>query len=113
MAGGAFHHAARDRLARRVLSVQFGMIRRLLNGRTFEMNGVAPNEIVSIDSQEVWEFDNSGAAMMSMRLAHPLHLRGRQFRVLNRHVDPALAGDWESLRHGFTDEGWKDTVLAW
>jgi FtsP/CotA-like multicopper oxidase with cupredoxin domain len=47
-----------------------------------------------------------------VRLAHPLHLHGRQFRVLMRQVDPAFAEDWESLREGFTDEGWKDTVLV-
>jgi len=101
-----------DRSPRRVLSVQFGMMQWLLNGRAFEMNGVASNEMVSLDSKEVWEFDNSGPAMMGMRLAHPLHLHGRQFRVLNRQVDQALARDWESLREGFTDEGWKDTVLV-
>jgi len=76
------------------------------------MDGVAPNETVSMGSTEVWEFDNSGAAMMGMRLAHPLHLHGRQFRVLSRQVDPSLAKEWESLREGFTDAGWKDTVLV-
>jgi FtsP/CotA-like multicopper oxidase with cupredoxin domain len=101
-----------DRLAPRRMTVQFGMMQWLLNGRAFEMNGVASNEMVSLDSKEVWEFDNSGPAMMGMRLAHPLHLHGRQFRVLNRQVDRALAKDWESLREGFTDEGWKDTVLV-
>jgi FtsP/CotA-like multicopper oxidase with cupredoxin domain len=101
-----------DPSARRVLTVQFGMMQWLLNGRTFEMDGVAPNETVSLDSTEVWEFDNSGAAMMGMRLAHPLHLHGRQFRVLSRQVDPSLAKEWEFLREGFTDAGWKDTVLV-
>jgi FtsP/CotA-like multicopper oxidase with cupredoxin domain len=101
-----------DRSSARRLTVQFGKMQWLLNGRTFEMSGVAPNETVSLDSKEVWEFDNSGAAMMGMRLAHPLHLHGRQFRVLNRRVDPASAADWESLREGFTDAGWKDTVLV-
>jgi FtsP/CotA-like multicopper oxidase with cupredoxin domain len=99
------------RPARR-LTVQFGRMQWLLNGRTFEIDEVAPNETVSLDAKEVWEFDNSGPAMMGMRLAHPIHLHGRQFRVLNREVDPRLAKDWESLREGFTDEGWKDTVLV-
>ena len=101
-----------DRSAPRRLAVQFGMMQWLLNGRSFQMDEVAPNEIVSLDSKEVWEFDNSGPAMMGMRLAHPIHLHGRQFRVLNRQIDPALARDWESLREGLTDEGWKDTVLV-
>jgi FtsP/CotA-like multicopper oxidase with cupredoxin domain len=101
-----------DQSAARRLTVQFGAMQWLLNGRTFEMNEVATNETVSLDSKEVWEFDNSGASMMGMRLAHPLHLHGRQFRILNRRVDPALAADWESLREGFNDAGWKDTVLV-
>jgi len=96
----------------RVLDVQFAMMRWLLNGRTFELDAVAPNEIVSLGSKEVWEFDNTGAAMMGMRLAHPLHLHGRQFRILRRQLDPSSAADWESLREGVTDDGWKDTVLV-
>jgi FtsP/CotA-like multicopper oxidase with cupredoxin domain len=64
-----------DRTAARRLTVQFGAMQWLLNGRPFEMDGVAPNETVSLDSKEVWEFDDSGAAMMGMRLAHPLHLQ--------------------------------------
>jgi blue copper oxidase len=96
----------------RRLTVQFGRMQWLLNGRTFEMDEVAANETVPLDAKEVWEFDNSGAAMMGMRLAHPLHLHGRQFRVLDRQVDRRLARDGDSLREGFTDEGWKDTVLV-
>jgi FtsP/CotA-like multicopper oxidase with cupredoxin domain len=107
----SWHPGQTDRSVRR-LTVQFGRMQWLLNGSTFEMDAVAPNETVSLDAKEVWEFDNSGPAMMGMRLAHPLHLHGRQFRVLNRQVDPRLAKDGDSLREGFTDEGWKDTVLV-
>ena len=76
------------------------------------MESVAPNETVSLGAKEVWEFANLGGGMMGMRMAHPLHLHGRQFRVLSRQVDPRMAQEWESLRDGFTDEGWKDTVLV-
>jgi FtsP/CotA-like multicopper oxidase with cupredoxin domain len=96
----------------RVVKVDFRQMRWLLNGRSFEMESVAPGETVKAGSKEVWEFDNSGASMMGMRLAHPLHLHGRQFRVLNRRIDPALRSDWQSLREGFGDEGWQDTVLV-
>jgi len=50
--------------------------------------------------------------MMNMRLGHPMHLHGRQFRVLSRQVEPARVADWKELSGGFVDEGWKDTVLV-
>jgi FtsP/CotA-like multicopper oxidase with cupredoxin domain len=98
-------------VAPRVLPVEGGMMQWLLNGRTFEMEQVAPNEIVTAGSKEIWEFTNTSAAMMGMRLAHPLHLHGRQFRVLKREIDPTSVDEWASLRDGLTDEGWKDTFL--
>jgi len=104
--------AGADRLPPRLITVTAGGMRWLLNDRTFQMEGVAPNETVSLGAKEVWEFANRGAGMMGMRMAHPLHLHGRQFRVLSRHVDPQVAGELASLRDGFTDEGWKDTVLV-
>ena len=101
-----------DRLAPRVLTVTSRGMQWLLNDRTFDMESVASNETVSLGSKDIWEFANVGGGMMGMRMAHPLHLHGRQFRVLSRQVDPQLAQEWESLRDGFTDEGWKDTVLV-
>ena len=73
---------------------------------------MAPDETVQAGSTHVWEFDNSGPAMMNMRLGHPMHLHGRQFRILSRQVEPTRLGDWNGLRDGFVDEGWKDTVLV-
>ena len=82
----------------------------LLNGRAFEMTAAAPDETVLLGSKEVWELDNRAGGMMQM--AHPIHLHGRQFRVLKREVDPALSSGWDSVRAGFSDGGWKDTVLV-
>ncbi len=96
----------------RVVRVDFGMMQFLLNGRRFDLADVTPDETVQAGSTHVWEFDNSGPAMMNMRLGHPLHLHGRQFRVLDRQVEPARMGDWQALGDGFIDEGWKDTVLV-
>jgi suppressor of ftsI len=45
-------------------------------------------------------------------MAHPIHLHGRQFRVLKREIDPAMPTGWNSVRGGFSDAGWKDTVLV-
>lgn len=77
----------------------------LINGRRFEMTGVAPDEIVAADTVEIWEFDNPlrGRGMMAMPMPHPMHLHGRQFQVLGR-----TGGD--GTPH--MDLGWKDTVLV-
>jgi FtsP/CotA-like multicopper oxidase with cupredoxin domain len=80
-----------------------------INGRTFEMTAVAPDEHVKFGSVEAWEFDNTAAAggmgMMGMmgHLPHPFHVHGVQFQVLRR----------EGVTHsGYLDAGWKDTVLV-
>ena len=97
--------------AARVVRLEFRHMQWLLNGRVFEMEGVAPDETVAAGSPQIWEFDNT-TAMMGMHQAHPLHLHGRQFRVLSRQIDPAWRSDWNALSEGFVDEGWQDTVLV-
>ena len=76
-----------------------------INGRTFQMQAVAADEIVRPDSLEVWEFINEGGGMGmmgGMNMPHPIHLHGKQFQVLERR----------GVTHkGYVDEGWKDTVL--
>ncbi|MEN8245558.1 MAG: multicopper oxidase domain-containing protein [Thermodesulfobacteriota bacterium] len=76
----------------------------LINGRTFQMNTFADDEIVNAGTSEIWEFTNTtrGRGMMAMQIPHPMHLHGAHFRVLKRsgfHLE------------NFMDEGWKDTVL--
>jgi FtsP/CotA-like multicopper oxidase with cupredoxin domain len=102
-----------------------------LNGRGFEMDAVAEDEIVQAGSLEVWEFANlvNGAPMGSMeghdmsnmgtdaevltedQMAHPMHIHGVQFQVLERLIDENFREGWESLSAGYVDDGWKDTVL--
>ncbi|NNG01058.1 MAG: multicopper oxidase domain-containing protein [Desulfobacteraceae bacterium] len=76
-----------------------------INNRSFQMEAVADDEVVKLDTQEIWEFDNSGDGMGMMRMMdmpHPIHLHGKQFRVLSRR----------GVSHaGYVDDGWKDTVL--
>ena len=76
-----------------------------INGRTFRMQEVAPDEKVRLNTLEVWEFINEGGGMGmmgGMNMPHPMHLHGMQFQVLER----------QGVRHdGYVDEGWKDTVL--
>lgn len=78
-----------------------------LDGRTFEMTGVAPEETVAAGSTQVWEFANL-ANPMGMEAAHPIHMHGRQFRVLDRRGGQS----GNTLRAGIVDGGWRDTVLV-
>jgi FtsP/CotA-like multicopper oxidase with cupredoxin domain len=80
--------------------LNMGHMQWTINGRVFQMEGVADDEIVQLGSKEIWEFHNTGGGMMSM--PHPIHLHGKQFRVIGR----------SGVRHqGYVDDGWKDTVL--
>ena len=45
-------------------------------------------------------------------MAHPVHLHGVQFQVLDRQVDDAQRAGWETIKDGLVDQGWKDTVLV-
>lgn len=49
---------------------------------------------------------------MMMAMAHPIHLHGQQFQVLSRKEGHVDRQDYETVRHGFIDVGWKDTVLV-
>jgi FtsP/CotA-like multicopper oxidase with cupredoxin domain len=91
--------------APRQFYLSMGHMRWTINGRTFQMEDVADDEIVRLGSTEVWEFYNTGGGMGMMgmmNMPHPVHLHGKQFQVLERG----------GVEHsGYIDEGWKDTVL--
>jgi FtsP/CotA-like multicopper oxidase with cupredoxin domain len=56
-----------------------------ISGRIFQMQDVAEDEIVSLGSTEIWEFNNTGGGMMHMmNMPHPIHLHGKSFRVIER-----------------------------
>jgi len=44
-------------------------------------------------------------------MIHPMHVHNVQFQVIEREVVTDLEGAWETVRDGYVDEGWKDTVL--
>lgn len=90
-----------DRLRQFFLSMRH--MRWTINGRVFQMEDVAEDEIVQLGSNEIWEFTNNAGGMMHMMdLPHPIHLHGKQFRVIER----------KGVMHkGYLDDGWKDTVL--
>ncbi len=78
------------------------------DGRQFSETGVAANEIIPFDTLEVWELVNE---TFPMAMNHPIHIHGVQFQVIGRSVNSAYAAGWESVREGYVDDGWKDTVL--
>ncbi|MCU0501177.1 MAG: multicopper oxidase domain-containing protein [Anaerolineae bacterium] len=98
----------------RSFGITVNMMNWLINGRQFEMEAVAPDEIVKLNTLEAWEFVNKinpGHMMEPMGMAHAMHLHAGQFQVLERQVLPELKAGWNSVKDGLVDEGWKDTVL--
>lgn len=68
-----------------------------IDGLTYDPHGVSEKETVQLGTTEIWEFDHTVSGM-----AHPMHIHGSQFQVLER-----ISGQFQ----GAFDEGWKDTVL--
>ncbi|MEO6362514.1 MAG: multicopper oxidase domain-containing protein [Caldimonas sp.] len=97
----------------KVFALTMAMMAWGVNGRSFEMEGVSPLELVRLGTAEVWEFRNdSGAAMMGMTMPHSMHVHGLQFRVIGRSVESRFRADHHTVQAGLVDEGWKDTVLV-
>ena len=105
-----------NRNAPRSFAVSMGMasggMRWLLNGRAYQETEVAANETVRLNTTEVWELVNNGTGgMMGMSMVHPIHIHGLQFQVIERQVAAQLSAGYETVRYGYVDEGWKDTVM--
>ncbi len=95
----------------RVFNITMGMMEWGINGHSFEMEGVAEDEIVRLNTSEIWEFTNDASMGMMGMMAHPIHIHGLQFQILERSVKPALAEARNSVSAGYVDEGWKDEVF--
>ncbi len=90
-------------------------IKWVINGQPFEMNTALPQETVKLNSIEQWEIINKlnpGAMMDTKGMAHPIHLHGVQFQVISREVLPELAAGWQTVKDGYVDDGFKDTVMV-
>jgi blue copper oxidase len=94
--------------ALRTVTLGFQQGQWLLDGRIFDMHDTMPEETVVAGSTQIWEIVN-GQGMMGMQMAHPIHLHGRQFRVISR-AGMSTAG--AVVAQGFVDDGWQDTVLV-
>lgn len=115
-------HRAEDAVNRnnpRLFTLAMQGMTHTINGRVFEMDSVARDEIVQLGDLEIWEFANlegggggMGMGMMNMEMPHPMHIHGVQFQVLGRTLVQGNASMYRELSAGFVDEGWKDTVLV-
>jgi suppressor of ftsI/bilirubin oxidase len=47
-----------------------------------------------------------------MMLPHPIHMHGQQFRIISRRLKGGDADSYATVREGFINSGWKDTVLV-
>ncbi len=86
----------------------------LLNGRSYRMNDIQPDERIPLNTLQLMEFDNGfhGGMHGMMAMPHPMHLHGEQFQVIKREVNPRSRGQYESVAAGLVDSGWQDTVLV-
>lgn len=85
-----------------------------INGRAYSMGAPTVEATVKLGDLEVWEIVNAlneGDTMHPTGMAHPFHIHGVQFQVVERQVLPELEAGWRSVREGYVDSGWKDTVL--
>jgi FtsP/CotA-like multicopper oxidase with cupredoxin domain len=77
-----------------------------LNGRVFELDSIAPDEYLPFEQLEVWDFVNQSM------IAHPMHIHNVQFSIIDRQSSMSGSADYQTMRAGFVDDGWKDTVLV-
>ena len=82
--------------------------------RESPMHGMRMKKLMSHDDDNQAEQHGGhkmgmGGGMMDM--AHPIHLHGQQFQILRRVTDN-VRDSYASVREGFIDTGWKDTVLV-
>jgi FtsP/CotA-like multicopper oxidase with cupredoxin domain len=77
-----------------------------LNGRVFEIDAIADDEYLPFEQLEVWDFVN-----LTM-IAHPMHIHNVQFNVIDRQSSMSASTAYQTMKAGFVDEGWKDTVLV-
>jgi blue copper oxidase len=103
-----------------------------LNGRPYAEDDEQPSERVPLDSLQLIEiFHNHGGGHMGggmmggmgmgmggmgmggmLSMAHPIHVHGQQFQILERSFDGGAPESYASMREGFVDSGFKDTVLV-
>jgi len=109
--------AAENAQSPRKITLSMARMQWLLNGREFEMQGASPEETITMDTLQLIEFDNGytagqqGMGMMS-GMAHPMHIHGQQFQIIERRIREDLRNGYDTVSPGYVDDGWKDVVLV-
>ena len=84
-----------------------------INGRSYEMDNVLDVEKVPLNTLQLIDIYHARSGMMGMMsMPHPIHLHGQQFQIVRRSIDPDHRAAYETVRAGYVDSGWKDTVLV-
>jgi bilirubin oxidase len=98
------------------IGLAMGHMRPTINGRTFSMDRVEESEKVKLGSHKKIKIfhDHAGGMGMGgmMNMAHPIHLHGQQYQVVSRHAAHVNPVHYATIKEGFLDSGWKDTVLV-
>jgi hypothetical protein len=102
-----------------------------LNGKSFSLEKVLDFERVPVGSiKKIKIFHDHGMKMdsnksggmgmmgggmgggMMMSMAHPIHLHGQQYQIISRKMEGMRKEEYATVKDGFIDSGWKDTVLV-
>lgn len=98
-----------DAKVQRIFNLTMQHMKPGINNRSFDMLEVADDEVVKFNDLELWEFRNDG--MNGMMTGHPMHLHNVQYQIIERSVHKNYEQSWNSVKDGYVDSGWKDTVL--
>ncbi len=96
----------------KTISLSMRHMSALLNGRSYKMNDVRPDEVIPLNTLQVIEFNNGFHGGHGMTMPHPMHLHGEQFQIIKREVNSRFNGAYASVAEGLVNNGWKDTVLV-
>ena len=97
----------------RAITLSMRRMSALLNGRSYKMNDIRPDEIIPVNTLQLMEFDNGFGGRrsmgMSMDMPHPMHLHGEQFQIIKREVSSEHQDTHATVSKGLVDSGWHDT----
>ncbi|WP_031434180.1 multicopper oxidase family protein [Methylomarinum vadi] len=85
----------------------------LLNGRSYKMNDIRPDEVIPVNTLQLMTFDNGfRGGHHGMAMPHPMHLHGEQFQIVKREHRSNFRNSQATVEQGLVDQGWQDTVLV-
>ncbi len=98
----------------KTIALSMAHMSALLNGRSYKMDDIQPDEIIPVNSLQLIEFDNGfdGGMHGMMDMPHPMHLHGEQFQIVKREVSAHVTDNYATVSSGLINSGWQDTVLV-